>query len=138
VVSAQPVNSPIHTHFAGDPPRAREENHAMDTTLDSQDGNGLEEFLQELVLHIERPEEVDTLRGILKDIKDPGVQTTQACDWLECRANADSSRYEIFRLCPNRIVRIGFVRGAENAKKVIPHLNALGNGLYFLHQSSSG
>lgn len=110
----------------------------MDTTLDSQDKNGLEEFLQELVLHIESPEEVDTLRGILRDIRDSGVQTTQEGDWLTCRADADSSRYDIFRLCPNRIVRIGFVRGEENAKKVIPHLNALGNGLYFLHQSSPG
>jgi hypothetical protein len=49
----------------------------MDTTLDSQDRNELEEFLQELVLHIERPGEMDVLVGILQEIKNSGVKMTQ-------------------------------------------------------------
>lgn len=105
----------------------------MDTTLDSQDRNELEAFLLELVLHVERPEEVDTVLGILRDLKDGTLEMAQESSPPAARAPSDSRRYDIFKLCPDRIERIGFVRGESNATRMLPHLNSLGDALYFLH-----
>jgi hypothetical protein len=106
----------------------------MDTALDSQDRSELEAFLEELVRHVERPEEVDAVLEILRDCKGGGVlETANESGPAAGRTTADSRRYDIFKLCPDRIERVGFVRGERNATRMLPHLNALGDALYFLH-----
>ena len=110
----------------------------MDTTMDSRDRNELEEFLEELVLHVERLEDVDTLLEILRTLKYDRVERAR-----EYRASADFrvehlDRYDIFKIYPNQFERVAFVRGAENARKVMQHFNARGDAVYFLHQSDGG
>jgi len=97
----------------------------------------LEEFLEELVLHIDRPEAIDVLLGILTELKRSSFETNQKQPGQGTPAGASPDRYDIFKMSPDRIVRIGFVRGAENAKRVLPGLHSLGGSLYFLHQSGA-
>ena len=104
----------------------------MDKGLESHDREELGGFLQELVLNVERLEDAETLIGILKDLKDGG-ETAQTTASEAKDGRPDRRRYDIFKLCPDRIERIGFVRGADNAMRMLPHLNALGDALYFLH-----
>jgi hypothetical protein len=95
----------------------------------------LEEFLRELVLHIEHPEDVDTLLGILKELEDANRNMAEKRGSQANGRSAVPGRYDIFKMSPERIVRVGFVRGAENAKMIVPCLNSLGDGVYFLHES---
>jgi len=97
----------------------------MKTAREFRHRKELEEFLQELVLQVEKPEEADRLLGILKNLNDSGEMPRGAAH--------DGRRYDIFKLCPDRIERVGFVRGADNATRMLPHLNALGDAVYFLH-----
>ena len=104
----------------------------MDKGLDSHVREELGGFLQELVLNVERQEDAETLIGILKDLKDGSETVRDAAPGTQ-GATSDGRRYDIFKLCPDRIERIGFVRGADNAMRMLPHLNALGDAVYFLH-----
>ena len=104
----------------------------MDNGLNSDDREELGRFLQELVLNVERPEDAEALLGILKDHRDDGQAARNASASILGDVS-DPRRYDIFKLCPDRIERIGFVRGADNAMRMLPHLNALGDAVYFLH-----
>lgn len=103
--------------------------------MDSEDRQALEEFLQELVLQVDQPEAVDVLLGILRELKDNSVEPSHMGPSHIDRAEILLDRYDIFRMEADRIVRVGFVRGAENAKKVMPSLNSLGDDLYFLYET---
>ena len=97
----------------------------MGQISDSHQKEELGGFLQELVLNVERPEDAEALLGILKELGGGGeTPRSAASDWR---------RYDIFKLSPERIERIGFVRGADSAMRMLPHLNALGDAVYFLH-----
>jgi len=108
----------------------------METTIDIRNRK-LEDFLQELILDIDRPEAIDLLLEILTELKKRsfGAKQTPRCRNTPRAASPD--RYDIFRIYPDLVVRIGFVKGAENAKRVLPGLHALGGNLYFLHQSGA-
>jgi hypothetical protein len=96
-----------------------------------------EEFLQELILDIDRPEAIDLLLEILAELRKRSFGAKQTPQCRNTPRTASPDRYDIFRIYPDRVVRIGFVRGAENAKRVLPGLHALGGNLYFLHQSGA-
>jgi len=107
----------------------------MDTTMDSRTRNGLEGFFEELALHVERLEDVDAVLEILGGLRHQRIEQAR-----ESRASADSGveqldRYDIFKIYANQFERVAFVRGAENARKVLLHFNARGDAVYFLHQS---
>jgi hypothetical protein len=107
----------------------------MATTRDSQERKELEEFLRELVLHVEHPEDVDTLLGILKELEDANLRMAERQGSRANRRSAVPGRYDIFKMSPELIVRVGFVKGAENAKMIMVCLNTLGDGVYFLRRS---
>jgi len=111
----------------------------MESTLDSQNRRELEEFLQELVLYVDSPEEVDALLGILREIKETNIETQQleAASTEVERMEVLLDRYDIFKVYPDRVVRIGFVRGIENASRVRPGLNSMRDSVYFLHESDT-
>lgn len=107
----------------------------MDTTMDSRTRNGLEGFLEELALHVERLEDVDAVLEILRSLRHQRIESAR-----ESRASTDSGveqldRYDIFKIYANQLERVAFVKGAENAKKVLLHFNARGDAVYFLRQS---
>jgi len=110
----------------------------MKYELDSQNRQNLEDFLQDLITHSDRPEQVDLLLEILNELHQEGSELTeqQASETTEVRVRFD--RYDIFKMYPDRVVRIGFVRGMENAKRVLPGLNSLGGSVYFLSDGSLG
>jgi len=107
----------------------------MNSLSDSRNRQMLEEFLQDLIVHSERPGEVDLLVELLEELRqaerEPQRQQTSA----SLRLGVRSDRYDIFKKYPDRVVRIGFVRGVENARRVLPGLNSRGGTTYFLHGS---
>ncbi len=107
----------------------------MKSISDSANQHALEEFLEDLIVHSNRPDQVDFLLEILQQIRHAGGETVDECTPASQRAELRLDRYDIFKMCPDRIVRIGFVKGAENAKRVLPSLNALGGSLYFVYDS---
>jgi hypothetical protein len=107
----------------------------MDTTMHSRTRNGLEGFLEELALQVQRLEDLDAVLEILRTLRDERIERAR-----ESRASADSGveqldRYDIFKIYANQFERVAFVRGAENARKVLLHFNARGDAVYFLRQS---
>jgi len=109
------------------------ENIQNQTEVERQE---LEQFLEELVLHVERPEDIETLLEILKTLKDAESDAQHfSVHWSRVRPQLD--RYDIFRMSRDRIVRIGFVRGAEYARRVLPGLQSLEGRIYFLHESGT-
>lgn len=111
----------------------------MKSALESKNRQALEEFLQELVLHVERPEDVDALLGVLRELRDTDVETPSLQTGLDedPRMAVLMDRYDIFKMHSDRVVRIGFVRGVENARRVRPGLNSMRDSVYFLHESDS-
>lgn len=97
----------------------------------------LEEFLEDLISHEDRPQQVDVLLEILKELKDAGIKSARRRASPPARIDSRLDRYDIFKMYPDRIVRIGFVRGAENARRVLPSLNSVGDSFYFLHGSGN-
>jgi hypothetical protein len=110
----------------------------MESTLDSRNQQNLEEFIQDLIVHVDRPDQVDLLLDILQEINHAGSEPPQKRVSRPARVEARLDRYDIFKMYPDRIVRIGFVKGVDNARKVLPSLNSLGESVYFLHDSSLG
>jgi hypothetical protein len=107
----------------------------MDTMMDSRTRNGLEGFLEELALHVERLEDVDAVLEILRSLRRERIERAR-----ESRASADSEveqadRYDIFKIYANQFERVAIVRGAENARKALVHFNVRGDAVYFLHQA---
>jgi hypothetical protein len=107
----------------------------MEFRLDIANLETWRDFLQDLVLQVDRPEEVDVLLEILNHLKDTNAETDRARALRQVRTEMFLDRYDIFRMYPDRIVRIGFVKGAENAKRVLPGLNSFRGSVYFLHGS---
>jgi len=95
----------------------------------------LEKFLQDLVLQVDQPGAVDALMEVLKELKNVNVVPVHKRVTKHASGDLQLGRYDIFKMYPDRIVRIGFVRGAENAKRVLPSLNSIGDSVYFLHES---
>jgi len=110
----------------------------MESTLDSRNQQNLEKFLQDLILNVDRPEQVGLLLDILQEISHARSEPQQKHVSRPARAEPRLDRYDIFKMYPDRIVRIGFVKGVENARRVLPSLNSLGDSVYFLHDSSLG
>ena len=110
----------------------------MESTLDSRNQQNLEQFLQDLILNVDRPEQIGLLLEILQEISHPRSETPHKRASQPARVETRSDRYDIFKMYPDRIVHIGFVKGAENARRVLPSLNSLGDSVYFLHDSSLG
>jgi hypothetical protein len=110
----------------------------METTLDSRNEENLEQFIQDLILNVDRPEQVGLLLEILQEIHHSRTEPAQKRVSRPARVEARLGRYDIFKMYPDRIVRIGFVRGVENAKRVLPGLNSTGESVYFLHDSTLG
>jgi hypothetical protein len=109
----------------------------MDSTRKSSDNGSLEQFLEDLILHIDQPEQVDLLLEILKEIKSTTAGPARAGTQRSPQAEVRADRYDILKIYPHRIARLGFVKGAENARRVSPSLPALGDCVYFLHESRS-
>ena len=110
----------------------------MESTLDSRNQQNLEKFLQDLILNVDRPEQVGLLLDILQEISHARSEPQQKHASRPARGEPRLDRYDIFKMYPDRIVRIGFVKGVENARRVLPSLNSLGGSVYFLHDSSLG
>jgi hypothetical protein len=106
--------------------------------LESQKYNGresLRDFLEELVLLIEEPEQIELIIEILNEIK--SMPDRPAAAGLQRYTNTEgrADRYDILKKYPHRIARIGFVKGEENARRVLPSLRSLGDSIYFLYVS---
>lgn len=110
----------------------------MDTMMNSKGRDELEEFLMELVLHVENPEDVDTFLEILKYLQDERVRRARESAIPAHPRVTDSSRYDIFKISPDEVARVAFVRGAENARKVVLEFHARGDGVYFSRQADAG
>ena len=110
----------------------------MESTSDSRNQQNLEEFIHDLIVHVDRPDQIDLLLDILQELNharsEPSPKRLSRPDRVEARLD----RYDIFKMYPDRIVRIGFVKGVDNARKVLPSLNSLGESVYFLHDSNPG
>ncbi|HXX45104.1 MAG TPA: hypothetical protein VEJ38_10260 [Candidatus Acidoferrales bacterium] len=106
--------------------------------MDSRNEQNLEQFIQDLILNVDRPEQVGLLLEILQEIHHSKNEPAQKRVSRPARVEAHRDRYDIFKMYPDRIVRIGFVKGVENAKRVLPSLNSLGESVYFLHDSTLG
>jgi len=107
----------------------------MNSTKKSNQKDSLEEFLQEFVLQIDQPEQVDLLLEILKELRSITERSSAAPAQGRRQAEARADRYDILKMYPDRIARIGFVKGAENARRMLSSLPALGDSVYFLHES---
>lgn len=109
----------------------------MDSTRRPDKTGSLEDFLEELILEVDKPEQIDLILDILKEIR--SVPDRPAAAGIERNATkeARAERYDILKTYPDRIARIGFVKGAENARRVLRELRSLGASVYFLHQERS-
>jgi len=110
----------------------------MDTMMNSRDRNELEEFLTELVLHVENLEDLDTFLEVLKYLQDERVRRARESGNPAHPRVADSCRYDIFRISADEVARVAFVRGAENARKLVLDFHARGDGVYFFREAESG
>lgn len=108
----------------------------MKSAFDSLNKQNLEEFLEDLITNSDRPDQVDLLVEILREIQQAGTELPEEAPARDVRVRSD--RYDIFKKYPDRVVRIGFVKGAENAKRVLPGLNSTGESVYFLRDSTLG
>lgn len=107
----------------------------MDSIRRSHEISSLEEFLEELILQIDEPEQIDVLLDILKEIRSASARPAAAGIQRHAKGDARVERYDIVKKYPHRIARIGFVKGAENARRMLPGLRSLGSSVYFLHQA---
>lgn len=110
----------------------------MGTMMNSRGRNELEEFLTELVLHVENLEDVDTFLEVLKYLQDERVRRSRESGNPVHPRAADSNRYDIFRISPDEVVRVAFVMGAENARKLVLDFHARGDGVYFYLEADVG
>jgi hypothetical protein len=108
----------------------------MDSATNSRNQAALEEFLEDLLLHSNRPEQIDLLLELLRDVQQSNRQAVQGAG-LQSVSRDESSRFDVFKISEDGILRIGFVKGIDNAKKILPGLNSVRNGAYFLYDTSS-
>jgi hypothetical protein len=109
----------------------------MDSATDSRNQGALEEFLEDLLLHSNRPEQIDLLLEVLRDVQQSNRQALQAESLRSVPPDESGGRFDVFKISEDGILRIGFVRGIDNAKKILPGLNSVRNGTYFLYDASS-
>ena len=83
----------------------------MNSTKKSNQRDSLEEFLQEFVLQIDQPEQVDLLLEILKELRSITERSSAAPAQGRRQAEAPADRYDILKMYPDRIARIGSHRG---------------------------
>jgi hypothetical protein len=109
----------------------------MEFLLNGKNHEELEEFLQDLLLHATRPEEIDSLLQLLRTVQ--RSRTEAALEPLPQDVPQDEigGRFDVFKINAAGILRIGFVRGIDNAKKILPSLNAVKDGVYFLYDAKS-
>jgi hypothetical protein len=95
----------------------------------------MEHFLQDLILESKNPEEIATLFEWLEEVQRSDPKNNVARTLQEEADNA--GRFDVFKVSAGGVFRIGFVRGADNAKKILSGLNAERNGDYFLYDADS-
>jgi hypothetical protein len=109
----------------------------MDSATNSRNQGTLEEFLEDLLLHSNRPEQIDLLLEVLRDVQQSNKQSIQAQGLQSVPQDESGGRFDVFKISEDGILRIGFVRGIDNAKKILPGLNSARTGAYFLYDTSS-
>ncbi len=97
----------------------------------------LDEFLERLLSEANRKEGTDSSvedgRRVSEAAKHPGDGRNAMADPV----GKPDARFDVFRMRPDGIVRIGFVQGIEDAKKLLPRLNSKGGGVYFVFDTST-
>ncbi len=95
----------------------------------------MEHFLQDLILQSQDPLEIATIVEWLDELQKSDSQNNAVQPLYE---NAgDAGRFDVFKVNAGGIARIGFVRGADNARKIVNDLNAGCDGDYFLYDADS-
>lgn len=110
----------------------------MEFSMESQNQEMLEGFLQDLILHIDRQEDVEILIEVLETMKRRSQKARRDQRITSALNGKCAGRFDIFKMDSDRIARIGFVKGADNAKMILPGLNSIGITIYFLNDANTG
>jgi hypothetical protein len=109
----------------------------MEAAASCSNQENLEQFLEELILQSNRPDEIDSLFEALQSVQKSSAKFATIDDANYDPSDGVEGRFDFFKICPDGILRIGYVRGVENAKKILPNLNSQKDGLYFVYDTSA-
>ena len=98
----------------------------------------LEEFLQDLLFRAESKEELNLIVEILLEMQ--GTRTLEEKDKTRESNPWDErpSRCHLYKMCPDGIQWVGFVKGVEKTGDMLHGLNSAEGGFYFLYDERSG
>ena len=96
----------------------------------------LEEFLEDLLLQSNSPEQIDLLLELLREVQQSHKRSVQTKTLLSVLQDENAGRFGVFEIAEGGILTIGFVTEVGNPRKILPGLYSVRNRAYFLYDTN--
>jgi hypothetical protein len=110
----------------------------MRVLLNDSNRKMLEEYLQDLLFGARRKEDLEVLVELLLTLQETGTPKTRESSARTAANNQVNFRCHLYKMSPDGILWIGFVKGMEKSKEILPGLSCEQGSLYFLYDEYNG
>jgi hypothetical protein len=115
----------------------RKAEQEMKIPVNDQRRKSLEQFVQDLLFRAEKKEDFELLVEMLLTMRGANLSANKGCA-RDSSANEANSRLHLYKMCPDGILWIGFVKGIGKATGILPSLSTEEGSFYFLYDERNG
>lgn len=110
----------------------------MGILLNERNRKMLEEYLQDLLFGARRKEDLEVLVELLLTLQETDTPKSRKATARTAAKTQLDFRRHLYKMSPDGILWIGFVKGMEESREILPGLNCEQGSFYFLYDEYNG